>query len=174
MKAIDIPGGQARFREKNEVKIRHRQMIEAATLGALSALSKLPTDDPEKLKDLNMFELGLNAKEAQSIYDLEAALIVATLLDWDRPEAIPDVDTVGDLDIDVYDALRTALPQLGVLVDGEVDFAPPKPTDPEFEVSPTAPSAGSASDLRADQESPSTELQPPDGQSSPIAEPSLD
>jgi hypothetical protein len=171
MKTLDIPGGSARFREKPEIKVRHRRMIESATIAAAPALVKMPAD-AEALQTLNVVELGLNDAEAQSIFALEDALIVATLIDWTRDEPIPDRDTIGDLDTELYDALKEALPLLGVLI-GDVDFDP-HPDRTGFEQSPTEPSVDSSSDLRAEPESESTTIPPSSGTSSSIGLPSQD
>ena len=46
MKTVEIPGGNAQLREKHEIKVRHRLLIEAASEGEAVALKKL-TSDPD-------------------------------------------------------------------------------------------------------------------------------
>ncbi len=173
MKTLEIPGGTARFREKNEIKVRHRRLVESAAVAAASALSKLP-DDPEQLKQLNLRELNLTRAEARALYDLQDATIIATLVDWTLSGALPDEDTIGDLDPELYDALSYATQDVGVDIAGGVNFDPTNPSDPEFEASPTEPSAGSAADLRADQASPSPSTHPSGGPSTSTGQPTQD
>lgn len=172
MKTVAIPGGQARFREKPEIKVRHRRMVEAAAIAAAPALSKLP-GDVDSLETLNMSELGLSRSEAQSLYDLQETTIVASLIDWTLPEPTPDEETIGDLDPKLYDALAQATREIGVAIVDEVDFEPSDPKTPGFESTPTAPSAGFAADLRADRALALTDTSPSSGPSTNSAEPSL-
>ena len=171
MKTLSIPGGTASFREKHEIKIRHRRMIETATIAALPALSKLP-DDEKALKNLNVLDLGLSGPEAESIFALEDALVLAILDSWTLDSPCPsNLEELGDLEPAVYDALKLALPELGVLVgDG---FDPPDPHSKGFESSPTVPSDGSVASSRADQEFTSTGTSPNSGPSTASEPPSL-
>ena len=112
MKTVEIPGGNAQLREKHEIKVRHRRLIEAASVGAAVALSKLPTDQDE-LETATLTDLKLTKDEAGSLFELQDATIVAALDSWTRPEAIPTLATVGDLDPEVYDAQAyTLAPEL--------------------------------------------------------------
>lgn len=155
MKTVNIPGGTAALREKPDIKVRHRQLVEAAYIPATAVMEKLPGD----LEDLEAFDLStskISLTEAQSLFDLQSATIVAALSSWSRPEPIPTMDTIGDLDQDVYDALSEATSSLGQEIVAPENFEPGDPHSPEFTESPTTPSSDSTVALRAVQEPQST------------------
>ena len=159
MKPVEIPGGNAQLREKHEIKVRHRRLIEAASVGAAVALSKLPSD-PDELETATLTDLKLTKDEAGSLFELQDATIVAALDSWTRPEAIPTLATVGDLDPEVYDALAEATSDLGTAIISTESFDPPDPQSPGFASSPTLPSSASEAALRDDPEPASTDTQP--------------
>lgn len=146
MKTVEIPGGNAQLREKTEIKVRHRRLVESASVGAAVALSKLPSD-PAELEAATLADLRLTTDEADGLFKLQDATIVAALDSWTLPDPIPTLTTVGDLAPDVYDALAEASRELGTAIATE-DFDPPAPTDPALEESPTSPSDDSAVVLR--------------------------
>jgi hypothetical protein len=137
MKTVEIPGGNAQLREKHEIKVRHRRLVESASVGAAVALSKLPSDEAE-LEAATLADLGLTTDEADGLFKLQDATIVAALDSWTLPDPIPTLATVGDLDPDVYDALAEATRELGTAIATEESFDPPAPTLPGFEESPTS------------------------------------
>lgn len=159
MRTVDIPGGTASLREKDDVKVRQRQLVESRMVAAASALEKLPGEMSE-LETYDITKSNLTAAEADSLFDLQSATIVAALASWSLPAPLPTMDTVGDLDQELYDALSTATAGLAKDVATPEIFEPGDPRAPGFESSPTAPSVASASASRADQELQSTEPQP--------------
>ncbi len=156
MRTVDIPGGTAELREKLDMKVRHRRLVESAALAAASAVAKLP-GDREELEALDMSKLDLTKDEADGLFALQDATIIATLASWTLPDALPTVGTVQDLDQELYDALAAATSDIGTSIATGIDFDPSSPADPGFEGTPTVPSDGSAADSRADQGSSLTE-----------------
>lgn len=171
MKTVIIPGGTVHLREQADLSVRHRRLIEAAAVGAAPALIKLP-DDPEILESTPITELGLSRSEAEALFELQDATIIATIDSWSRAEPIPTMDTIGDLDTDTYEELAKATRGLGDIITNEVSFEPGDPKAPGFEVRPTSPSDGSGAVLREDQASESTEAPEPTGTSTSSGLPS--
>jgi hypothetical protein len=155
MRTVDIPGGTATLREKDDIKVRQRQLVESRIVAAASALEKLPNEIDE-LAAFDITKSNLTAAEADSIFDLQNATIVAALASWSLSDPIPTMDTVGDLDQNLYDALSTATAGVASEVTQPESFEPSDPRAPGFGATPTVPSAGSAAVSRADQEPQST------------------
>ena len=168
MKTVDIPGGKATLREEAEVKVRHKRIVEAAAVAAATALSKLP-GDRESLEAVKLDELQLTAAEATVLFELQDATIVAALADWTLPDPIPTLDTIGDLDSELYERLAEQTRDLGTAAATDVDFSPPDPSSPGFQASPTPPSDASVTVLRADQAPVSDETLPTSGPSTSTA-----
>ena len=169
MRTIKIPGGTAALREKHEIKVRHKRLIESATIGAAVAMAKLPSDQAE-LEAASLADLELTSAEADGLFALQDATIIATLSAWSLPEPIPTLATLGDLDPDVYDALAEGSREMGTAITAGEDFNPPDPQSAEFALSPTLPSGASEGGLRADQAQASTAAQPSDTKSGATAE----
>jgi len=173
MKTIEIPDGSAELREKPDIKVRHRRLIEAAGVAAMPGLAKLPSTRDE-LENLDVAKVGsLTRTEADSLFTLQDATIIAALASWTLPKPLPTMDTVGDLDPELYDALANATRELGTSVATGVDFDPPDPRSEGFASSPTQPSTASDGDLRANQGSESTETLPTDTPSTATVESSV-
>jgi hypothetical protein len=173
MKSVQIPGGTAHLREAHELRVRHKRPVEAASVGASSALAKLP-DDPEELAAATMVELGLSTEEATALYEIQDATILATLVSWTLDEPIPDATTIGDMRPEVYEALAVATREDGAAMATGVDFDPPDPKSEGFASSPTPPSAVSSNGSGAKRESGSIEPPSTNGTSLPSVEPSPD
>lgn len=155
MRQVDIPGGSATLREKDDVKVRQRQLVESRLVAAASALEKLPGDLGE-LESFDISKSNLTAAETDSLFDLQSATIVAAVASWSLSDPIPTMDTVGDLDGELYDALSNATAGLAKDVATPESFEPGDPRSPGFEESPTEPSGSSAAASRVDQESSAT------------------
>jgi hypothetical protein len=173
VKTVDIPGGQATLREKQDIKVRHRRLIEAAGIEAAPLLAKLPNDQASKaaLTESQVLALGISKQEANSLFELGDATIVAALAAWTLPDPLPTLATIGDLDPELYEALSTACAQLGADLTQET-FEPPPPGSPGFEASPTEPSDASDSDSEGTERSESTDVPPSSGPSTSSASPS--
>ena len=155
-KLITIPGGMARIREPQELKLRQRRMVEHAAIAAAHVIGKLPdgADETTKISDIPALSLA----DAEAITNLQDATIIAVLESWTLPEPLPTMETLGDLDVATYDALAAAAKDLN---GARVDFAPsPDPA------SPTSPSSSSAGGLR-DETSTLTPNSPSVGESTP-------
>ena len=168
MRTVSITGGMAHLREKEEIRVRHRRLLQAAYMGAISGFSKL--EKGSELETLNMAELGLTKGEALAMAEVQDAAIVASLAGWSLDRPIPTLDTIGDLDMAVYDELAEATKGLANEIVTGTDFAPPDPSSAGFEGSPTVPSAASNSGLGAEQESSSTSAPSSSGMSTSTVE----
>lgn len=170
---IRRPAWSARLRENDEIKVRHRRLIENAGIAAARPMAKIEQQKREgkDVGGLDMTELDLDAVEADRVMALQDAVIVATLASWTLDEPLPTLETVGDMDTDVYEALAKATREQGAAIATSVDFEP-KPDDPGFEQSPTSPSGGSEEPLRDEQEHDSLSAPASNGESTPIAVPS--
>ena len=155
-KLITIPGGTARIREPHELRQRHRRMVEIAAMAAAHVIAKMPegADETTKLSDIP----ALSIADAEAITNLQDVTILAVLESWSRPGPLPTLETLGDLDVDTYDALAAAAKDLK---DVRVDTSPSP--DPQ---SPTSPSSLYGGDLR-DETSTLTPNSPSDGVSTP-------
>ncbi len=173
MKTVDIPGGTAVLREKQDIKVRQRQLVEAAYIPASAAMAKLP-GNIEELKDFDLSKSDITISEAQTLFDLQSATIVAALASWTLDAPLPTMETVGDLDQDVYDELGAATASLGNEIVAPESFEPTDPRSPEFKATPTTPSSGSTVALRADQVPVSTDAPTSATQSTATAEPLSD
>lgn len=170
--SIDIPGGRAILRDQNELKQRHRRDIELAALAAQGVFTKLTAAgfDPAAPDAAAFSKVTLSRSEWAATLELQDATILAFLQEWTLPVPLPTWDTLGDLDTDVYDALKEATAKLGagtaVLA---VDFAPSDPTAPGFSETPTSDSASSDSNSKDEPESEPTPMSSTDGESIDIA-----
>lgn len=160
MRTVEIPGGVARFRDRSEIRGRDSKLVKAATLAAANVLAKLPEEATikpgeteqeaanrlqEVLKDM---KLELTMAEAQKLLDLKETIVIAYLASWTLELPLPTLETIGDLPENIYDALDAA-------VGGEVVNVATSGVN--FDVnpdqnSPTGPSLGSGSELRAEQD----------------------
>ncbi|MGC8473069.1 MAG: hypothetical protein ACP5PW_01495 [Candidatus Dormibacteria bacterium] len=156
---VEIPGGTAVVRGPGELRVRHRRIVESAAVAAADVVGKLDPGDETLPGDLS-------PAEAAKLLALQDATIVACLESWTLPEPLPTLDTVGDLQIGVYDALARATREAGAeaALRG-TDFGP----RPLSEDSPTVPSGSSNGNLVATAEPQPAPKPEPAGESSPTA-----
>jgi hypothetical protein len=126
---VQIPGGTATLRDPAELKERHRRLIQNAMFPLQGVLQKLPPElvqaaqgngkaaekaraDAEKL----MSSTAMTRQEGAAWGEVKDAVIVALLKEWSLDEPLPNMDTVQDLEPDVYDALSKAAGELGPAV----------------------------------------------------------
>lgn len=167
---IDIPGGQATLFGPGEMTERRRRLIRSASMAAAPVLMKLPADllerqeqavkaaaaDPGSAEAKQAVEaaaaaidkalkgLDLSMADGDKLGQMQDAAIVALLVSWTRPEPLPTMDTVQDLDWALYDALAEATKSSAAAVAlADVDFSP----NPD-QGSPTSPSSDSDGRLR--------------------------
>lgn len=129
---FDIPGGTATFRDKLSTE-RQRRPVKRAALAAAAAIAKLPPsrpdDDDTPIGEL-IGRLPLDRDEADSLFRLYDATIVAFLESWTLDRPLPDEDGLLDLDSDLYDALVAAAARLpGDAATDTVDFSPQPKVD---------------------------------------------
>lgn len=160
MHTVEIPGGTAEIRDRADIKERQRRLVQSAAMAASSVMAKLPddlasldTEDAEAVQTVSqaMSGVSLSAADANLLQELQDATIVALLASWTLAEPLPTLETVLDLDTDLYDALAQATKDQGVALAQATDFTP----DAD-KASPTTPSSGSDGPLRADTEQPLT------------------
>jgi hypothetical protein len=173
MKVVELQGGSATLREREDVKVRQRQMLEAASVVAAPAIEKIPKQagKPSEIDWEALDKAGLTYEEMQTLLQLQNAAIVALLAAWTFPEPLPaTLDDVLDLPAERYDQLAQAVRSIGAgIITGETSFEPSDPRAEGFTDSPTVPSQGSSERSRATRESGSIGEQPNGGESTPIA-----
>lgn len=182
MREVEIPGGTAMLRDREDMKMRHRRMIEIASITASPAVAKSrvalardehgdvllddkgnPTIDPEKAN-----RVEYTPGEAAAMLEAQDAVIIASLSSWTLELPLPTLDTLGDVPLDVYDALSQATRVQGAdVIVGETSFE----TDPDRE-RPTGSSAnsnGSSSEESSNQASGLTRMSELGGESTSSA-----
>src|SRR5258708_1275941 len=160
MRTVDIPGGIAKFKTREELRGRDTKLIKAAVISAQSAIEKLG-DDAEKKKGetdeqaakrltaaLREKKISFTTEEAMSILNMREAVVVAYLHSWTLDGVtsvpLPTLETIGDLPDKLYEALDEAVGGELLNVTTGQDFSP----SPD-QSSPTGPSSASDGDLRA-------------------------
>jgi hypothetical protein len=154
---VEIPGGTAVLREPAELKVKHRRLIETTAMAASAVIAKLPADATDQTA---FADLSLTRSEATALMEMQDATIVALLDSWTLPQPLPNLDTVGELDTAVYDALAQATRSLGAEVAQGVSFTPSE--DP---ASPTSGATDSDGSSKAEVAPMSTQPQPSGGES---------
>jgi len=141
MRRIDLPeGGWAEIRAPEDIKsVRLRRMMRSAATAVTPAMRKMPGDlptDPEELELVDMGAIGLSYEEAEAMQRLQEITVVVFLVRWSRKEPLPTVDTIGNMDDDLFQALAKATQKDAakyLLDDGTPDFDPnpvPEPGNP--------------------------------------------
>lgn len=171
---VEIPGGFAILREQNELRGRDRLLIKAAAMAAAPAIEKMPDtvregqqegESEEEAQTRIASEVGslqLTWQESMALLELRQATMIACLKSWTLNLPLPTMDSVGDLDADLYDALDTAIGGVTTAVAAATDFEP----QPGQE-NPTGNSKSSDLLLRDGVEPQSIPIMPNDGESIP-------
>lgn len=136
----------AEIREKPTVA--GRELLQEAGFEMFHHLmTRMPDIEEATLADLKTVDIKqLDGRFVGASHRLQRAAIVALLRSWSLPAPLPTMDTIGDMELDVYDALAVATaPLVQVAMFGE-NFGPSGATDP---ASPTVPSSGSEPGERA-------------------------
>jgi hypothetical protein len=173
MRQVEVPGGTALFRERSELRGRDRNLIEAASMSAVSAISKLPEDAPTREEGetdeafagrlaKTMEGVTLTFQESLALMDLREAAVIATLSDWSLDLPLPNIQTLGDLPVDLYEGLLAAVggEALAMAIPTTFDATPDRD-------SPIGDSRSSDGPLKGDLESTSLPTSENDGD--PIA-----
>ena len=131
---VEIPGGYAILRDQSELRGRDRMLIKAAAMAASPAIEKMPNTVKEGKQDdeteeesqarmaTEMGSLQLTWQESMALLELRQATMVACLKYWSLDLPLPTMDTIGDLDADMYDALDTAIGGVTTAVAAATDF----------------------------------------------------
>jgi hypothetical protein len=171
MRVVELEGGSATLRERQDVKVRQRQTLEAASVVAAPAIEKIPklAGKPGEVDWERLDKAGLTYDEMQTLLQLQNAAIVALLAAWTFPEPLPvTLDDVLDMPADRYDQLAVAVREIGAqIVTAPVSFEPGDPRAPGFAETPTPPSQGSSEPSRDTPESQSNGAQPTGTESTP-------
>src|SRR5258708_3833400 len=157
MRTVDIPGGTAKFKTREELRGRDTKLVKAAVIAAQSAIEKLGDDaekkpgetdeDAAKRLAVAMREkhIVFTSEEATSLLDMREAMAVAYLHSWTLEIPLPTLATIGDLPDKLYEALDEAIGGELLNVTAGQDFSP----NPD-QASPTGPSSASNGHLRAE------------------------
>jgi len=172
MRRIQLPGGGwAEIREQADLRVQHRAQLRSAVTGSMVAMSKIPAivaslpDDPEEraaaIAKIDMSELtahgALTFDDAQALQHVQEVAVVTFLVAWSLHEPLPTLETVGDMHIEIFDAIADATTQAAASVLEGVDFSPNPKVEPG---NPTGnPSDSNGRSLGRD-ESPSTPTSP--------------
>ena len=112
---IDIPGGTATL--KDTLTIRERRAIQHIALSAMSLANQLTGDSVA----LNPTDAGLLMDTQDQMTD---ATLIAYLVEWSLGKPPPTLDTIDEMDADVYDAINAAIEKKGGVAG--VDTSPNK------------------------------------------------
>ena len=147
MREVQIPGGTAQLRDRREeIKVRQQRVLDLAWDPAVPVINKVVKARSEWEGDSDKFRLtSLTRQESVLLMDWQDAMIVAVLASWTLPDPLPDVDTVQDLDQDLYNALLE--PTREIQLQGDV-FRRPSMAASVEEESPTERSSDSAGDAK--------------------------
>ena len=113
---VPLPDGfSATLRDPKELKERHRRLIQTSIVPLQSVFQKIPRDLLEKAakgdEESRILAQGYMAtavttyEEANASLHLQDAVIIALLERWDRPEPLPTIENVTDLEPALYAAL---------------------------------------------------------------------
>ena len=122
---IDIPGGTATL--KDTLTIRERRAIQHIALGAMSLANQLTGDSVA----LNPTDAGLLMDTQDQMTD---ATLIAYLVSWTLDKPLPTLDTIDEMDGDVYDAITDAIEKKGGVAG--VDTSPSKDKQSPMQGSP--------------------------------------
>ena len=171
---IEIPGGWATIRSRDELRGRDRNLIKAAAMAAAPAIAKMPdsvtggavegeTEEQAQARvAAEVGELSLTWQESMALLELRQATVCAVLQSWTLPLPLPTMDTIGDLDADLYDALDTAIGGVTTAITAAENFE----VQPGEE-NPTGTSESSDSPLKDGAEPTLIPTLPSDGVSTP-------
>lgn len=102
---VPIPGGTATLRDPEDLTERGRRLL-LTTIMPLQALAgKMPKD----ASATDVARSITTRQEAAAMMEVRDAAIIALLKEWTRPEPLPTLDTLLDLDHDVFTALEEAV-----------------------------------------------------------------
>lgn len=134
MRDVEIPGGTAKFLEtsgesRDEIPGRAVKLIKAGSMAALTQLSDYPElfEPPRMVRDNESGEdrpetpeersarldsrlkgMRLSVEQAMAFDNMREATVVALLHSWTLDRRLPTLETIGDLDGDLYSALLAA------------------------------------------------------------------
>jgi len=126
-----VPGGTVNIRDK--VTVYGRELLQEAGFGLLNLLKDLPSDmDVKKISDIRDVPAELLSPELiRSFNQLNRAGIVAYVSAWSFSVPTPTMDTIGDMDTDLYDSVaKIVAPMVLRGMFGE-DFSMAGATDPK-------------------------------------------
>lgn len=134
---IELPGGQsAEIRDKPTVGGRDLLQEEGAGLFSLLA-QRFP--DLAEFKDVNIADFDRPLMAA--FHRFNRAAVVALLKSWTLTLPVPTMDTIVDLDADVYDAIGKAVAPLVLRIMTAEYLNKDEPSDPS---TPSVPSFASS------------------------------
>ena len=118
---VDIPGGTAYLRDPADMKERHKRLVLTAMAPLADVFAKVPVElakaasgtGPEaeaaSREAQRIVNRNLSRQQAAAMKEVDDAVIVASLSRWTLPDELPTMDTVQDLDADLYTALQRAV-----------------------------------------------------------------
>lgn len=147
MRTVEIPGGTARVRDvREEIKIRQQRILDTAVIPAIPAFNKARAERDQWEQDGGDVRLStLTRQESVALMEFQDAQMVALLHSWTLERPLPDVDTIQDLEPDLYQALLEATREIQNTT--EVFARDNMDPSPEEE-SPTVPSSDSKTGSR--------------------------
>ena len=121
--AVDLPdGGTAYLRDPADLRERHKRLIRTAMVPLAEVFAAVPEelakaasgDGPEavaaRMEAQRIVTRGIKTRQqAAAMNEVDDAVVVASLLRWTLPDELPTMDTIQDLDPDVYAALLKAV-----------------------------------------------------------------
>ena len=123
---IEIPGGKATLRDT--LTIRERREIQRIALDAMGLANQLTGTSVALQPNAERVQLRKDAELLMTTRDKMAdATLIAYLKEWTLKSPLPTLDTITEMDGDVYDAITAAIEKNSALAG--VDTSPAKDPD---------------------------------------------
>ncbi len=141
MKTVVVKGGSITLRERTDLSVRIKRMLEGELADVVPVIRRLPTDEEGNIDQEKAEAEGLLTKQVvDAFYTATEVAIAARIVSWTFDHAVPKtIADVEELPYDMYEAVS------GAAMDGiwemlaDLDFSAQAPTTPGFDETPTEP-----------------------------------
>lgn len=143
MKTVEVNGGTVMLRERADLRVKDRRMLQEELADVAPILKDLPFNEDGSLDEVKALEANMLTKEVlNAFYRTAEVAIAARVAGWSFSTPVPTtMEDVENLPVDLYDALSLAVTDGIQDMLGDLDFEPSDPRAPGFSETPTQPSA---------------------------------